>query len=223
MIVIQVLVPWKLNCIQSLDHCNSSMRFTDSVRCLGRVFVAGFQQELRQYAVKAQTSLAPLSWFYGSRVTTVACMCTNFVDFRVMQRLCHCEWNWLCVSQHPWQRTRDHGVWRLTSTAHFGRHWSHFTNIQFSKINFGIFQYSATSSNSKILAVTISWSGKMLQISCFCGFIALGVVWQKKGCPKGLKCSVAAEIPHQTICQGALVTILFVCLTSFSLYGQRLF
>ena len=35
-----------------------------------------------------------------------------------MRRLYHREWNWLCVSQHPWQRTRDHGVWHLTSTAH---------------------------------------------------------------------------------------------------------
>ena len=31
-----------------------------------------------EYAVKAQTSLAPLSWFHGSRVTT-AHMCTNVV------------------------------------------------------------------------------------------------------------------------------------------------
>ena len=50
-------------------------------------------------------------------------MRTNVVYFRVMWRLCHREWkwlwNWVCVSQHPWQRTRDHGVWRLTSTAHY--------------------------------------------------------------------------------------------------------
>ena len=52
-------------------------------------------------------------------------MCTNVVDFRVMRRLCRREWNWLwnwrCVNQHswdPWQRTRDHGVWRLTLTAY---------------------------------------------------------------------------------------------------------
>ena len=47
------------------------------------------------------------------------------VYFRVMRRLCRREWNWLwnwrCVNQHswdPWQRTRDHGVWRLTLTAY---------------------------------------------------------------------------------------------------------
>ena len=47
-------------------------------------------------------------------------MRTNVVYFRVLQRLCRREWNWLCVSQHPWQRTCDHGVWHLTSTAHSG-------------------------------------------------------------------------------------------------------
>ena len=40
-------------------------------------------------------------------------MHTNVVYFRVMRRLCRCEWNWLCVNLHPWQWTRDHGVWRL--------------------------------------------------------------------------------------------------------------
>ena len=52
-------------------------------------------------------------------------MHTNVVYFRVMRRLCRCErnwlWNWRCVNQHswdPWQRTRDHGVWRLTLTAY---------------------------------------------------------------------------------------------------------
>ena len=45
-------------------------------------------------------------------------MHTNVVYFRVMRKLCRREWNWLwnwrCVNLHPWQRTRDHGVWRLT-------------------------------------------------------------------------------------------------------------
>ena len=49
-------------------------------------------------------------------------MHTNVVYFRVMRRLCRREWNWLwnwrCVNRHPWQRTRDHGVWRLTLTAY---------------------------------------------------------------------------------------------------------
>ena len=71
------------------------------------------------YAVKAQTSLAPLSWFHGSRVTILR-MCTNVVYFRVMRTLCRREWNWLwnwrCVNQHswdPWQRTT--WSWRVTS------------------------------------------------------------------------------------------------------------
>ena len=45
-------------------------------------------------------------------------MHTNVVYFRVMRRLCRREWNWRCVNLHPWQRTRDHGVWRLTLTAY---------------------------------------------------------------------------------------------------------
>ena len=75
-----------------------------------------------RYAVKAQTSLAPLSLFHGSRVTT-AHVHQCCINFRVMRRLCRREWNWLwkwrCVNRHPWQRTRDHGMWRLTLTAYF--------------------------------------------------------------------------------------------------------
>ena len=78
------------------------------------------------YAVKVQTSLAPLSWFPGSRVPTAHVhQCCRF--FRVMRRLCHCEWNW----QWNWQSMnhipgiydngpRDHGMWRLTLTAYRG-------------------------------------------------------------------------------------------------------
>ena len=76
---------------------------------------------LVQYAVKAQTSLAPLSCLAGSR--GLMRMCTNIVYFRVMRRLYRREWNWLwywlCVNLHPWQRSRDHGVWRLTLTAYW--------------------------------------------------------------------------------------------------------
>ena len=49
-------------------------------------------------------------------------MHTNVVDFRVMRRLCHREWNWLwnwrCVNQHswdPWQRT----TWSRCVTSDF--------------------------------------------------------------------------------------------------------
>ena len=40
-------------------------------------------------------------------------MCTNVVYFRVMRRLYHCEWNWLCVNQQT--RTTDKGSRRVTS------------------------------------------------------------------------------------------------------------
>ena len=46
--------------------------------------------------------------------------------------------------------------------------------------------------------------GVKMQISCFCGFLALEVLCQEKAIHKGLKCGLAAVIPHQTICQGAL-------------------
>ena len=59
---------------------------------------------------------APLSCHAGSRGPMR--MRTNVVYFRVMRRLYRREWYWLCMNQHPWQRTRGHGVWRLTSIAH---------------------------------------------------------------------------------------------------------
>ena len=55
---------------------------------------------------------------FRSIVTEPLRMRTNVVYFRVMRRLYHRKWNWLCVNQHPWQRTRGHGVWRRTSIAH---------------------------------------------------------------------------------------------------------
>ena len=60
-------------------------------------------------------------------------MHTNVVYFRVMRRLCRRKWNWLCLhlclNLHPWQQTRDHGVWHLTLTAYCPpetRFWSQF-------------------------------------------------------------------------------------------------
>ena len=55
-------------------------------------------------------------------------MRTNVVDFRVIRRLYRREWNWLCVNQHPWQRTRGHGEWRCTSIAHW-HHFCHFRKL----------------------------------------------------------------------------------------------
>ena len=48
-------------------------------------------------------------------------MHTNVVDFRVMRRLCHREWNWQSVNHIPRiydNGPRDHGVWHLTLTAY---------------------------------------------------------------------------------------------------------
>ena len=74
------------------------------------------------YAVKAQTSLAPLSWFHGSRVTTAHVhQCCIFQRYAktVPSRMKLTMTGWQCVNLHPWQRTRDHGVWRLTLTAYW--------------------------------------------------------------------------------------------------------
>ena len=70
--------------------------------------------------LKPKRHSAPLSCLAGSR--ELMRMRNNIVYFRVMQRLYRREWNWLwnwrCVNLHPWQRTHDHGVWRLTLTAY---------------------------------------------------------------------------------------------------------
>ena len=57
-------------------------------------------------------------------------MHTNVVYFRAMRRPCRREWNWLwnwqCVNQQswdPWQRTRDHGVWRIGGFLLFPTDW----------------------------------------------------------------------------------------------------
>ena len=59
---------------------------------------------------------APLSWMPVHAEPLR--MRTNVLYFRVMRRLYRREWHLLCVNQHPWQRTRGHGVWRRTSIAH---------------------------------------------------------------------------------------------------------
>ena len=73
-------------------------------------------------AVKVQTSLAPLSWFPGSRVTTAhAHQCCRFQSYaktvpsrmKLTMKLTMREPTW-----DPWHRTRDHGVCRLTLTVY---------------------------------------------------------------------------------------------------------
>ena len=70
------------------------------------------------YAVKAQTSLAPLSRFRGSRITTAhAHQCCRFQSYAktVQSRM--------KLTKHEptflGSRTTDHGVWRLTLTAYW--------------------------------------------------------------------------------------------------------
>ena len=46
------------------------------------------------------------------------CMHTNVVDFRVMQRLCRCEWNWKSVNQHSWD-PRQRTTWSRRVTSDF--------------------------------------------------------------------------------------------------------
>ena len=77
--------------------------------------------ELHQYAVKAQTSLAPLSRFLGSRIfgptTTHAHLCCIFQSSDLcedcavaneIQTMKLTYETWQCVNLHPWQRKRDH-------------------------------------------------------------------------------------------------------------------
>ena len=48
-------------------------------------------------------------------------MHTNVVDFRVMRRLCHREWNWQSVNHIPGiydNGSHDHGMWHLTLTVY---------------------------------------------------------------------------------------------------------
>ena len=76
------------------------------------------------YAVKAQTSLAQLSRFRGSCVTTAhALQCCIFQSYaktvpswmKLTMKLTMREPTFM--PRDPWQRTCDHGVWRLTLTA----------------------------------------------------------------------------------------------------------
>ena len=110
---------WSFKLHNLNDHSNCTLLLSCE-NTLGYVFASESKLELCLiYAVKAQTSLAFVVHALLLR------MHTNVVYFRVMRRLCRYEWNWLwnwrCVNQHlwdPWQRTRDHGVWRLTLTAY---------------------------------------------------------------------------------------------------------
>ena len=77
------------------------------------------------YAVKAQMSLAPLSWFHGSRVPNAHvhqccrfselcedCAVANEIDYEIDDA-------WTNIHGIHDNGPRDHGVWRLTLTAYY--------------------------------------------------------------------------------------------------------
>ena len=76
------------------------------------------RQTIRCWSPNVTRSVVMVSWFTRNYCACAPmlyiselcedCAIANKIDYEI----------WLCVSQHPWQRTRDHGVWRLTSTAH---------------------------------------------------------------------------------------------------------
>ena len=76
-----------------------------------------------QYAVKAQTSLAPLSWFRGSRVTTThahqCCIFQSYAKTAVANEIDYeIDDAWTNIHGIHDNGPRDHGVWRLTLTAY---------------------------------------------------------------------------------------------------------
>ena len=76
------------------------------------------------YAVKAQTSLAPLSRFRGSRITTAhAHQCCRFQSYAKtvpsqMKLTNEIDDAWTNIHGIHDNGPRDHGVWRLTLTAY---------------------------------------------------------------------------------------------------------
>ena len=87
---------------------------------------------LALYAVKAQRSLAPLSWFPGSR--NLLRTCTNVADFRVMRRAEDCMPSpmkftseiyiaWTTFLGSPTTAPPRTTLWRLTLTAYWQWQW----------------------------------------------------------------------------------------------------
>ena len=92
---------------------------------------------IRCWSPNVTRSVVIVSWFTRNYWR----MRTNVVYFRVMRRLCHCEWNWLCVSQHPWQRTCDHG-----------------NQYSFMQASFYIIVHNVFSANFSICGSSAWWS-----------------------------------------------------------------
>ena len=78
---------------------------------------------LYQYAVNAHTSLAPLSRFCGSHITTAheqqCCRFQSYAKTAIANEIY--KRNWQSVNHIPGihdNGPRDHGLWRLTLTAY---------------------------------------------------------------------------------------------------------
>ena len=87
--------------------------FTQSLHALARFI----------YGVKVQTSLAPLSWFPGSRVPTAhvhqCCRFQSYAKTAVANEIDNeIDEAWTNIPGIHDNGPRDHGVWRLTLTAY---------------------------------------------------------------------------------------------------------
>ena len=93
--------------------------------------------QITLYAVKVQTSLAPLSWFPGSRVPTAHVhQCCRFQSYaktvpsrmKLTTKLTKREPTFL--GSMTMDHARDHGVWRLTLTAYRNVHSMRFQILE---------------------------------------------------------------------------------------------
>ena len=102
---------------------------------------------MRQYAVKAQTSLAPLSWFPGSRIPTAHVhQCCRFQSYANSHAIAYeiYKRNLQSVNHIPGIHDNgppDRGLWRLTLTAYS-------QNIQFDEVSVSNFLTCTGSSNN---------------------------------------------------------------------------
>ena len=115
-------------------RCRSHDVILDRTRVFPQCCYGAGSRTLCQYAVKPKRHSLRCHGFVVCEL--LLRMHMNVVDFRVMRRLCHREWNW----QWNWQSVnhipviydngpRDHGVWRLTLTAYMRILHSHNTAI----------------------------------------------------------------------------------------------
>ena len=115
------------------------------------------------YAVKTQTSLAPLSRFRGSCVTTThAHQCCRFQSYAKtvpsQMKLTKHEPTFLGST------TTDHGVWRLTLTAYYSSMWMiiYMYNLHYSKYQ----QRTGSASGNELYALDLSYFCVLLKFTC---------------------------------------------------------